>query len=141
MAPRLLRLALVACAGSMAAACAQPGIVRDAAVFTGLAAKPVEPAGFVKDARQKEGDYMAIGVAAPKREVKPRSIADAKKLEESLEAQRVTNEAAGASARAAASPAAPNPADAKPAAGAKPAGAKPANAKPADAKPADAPDN
>jgi hypothetical protein len=109
MLHRLARIVFVLAAGFLAVACGESNLVRDAAIATGLGAKPVEPAGFVKQSRRGGGDYMPIGVAAPKRDVNPRSTADAKKLEESLEAQRATNDAAAAAAKAAAAGSAPAP--------------------------------
>ncbi|MDJ1156894.1 hypothetical protein QNA08_01380 [Chelatococcus sp. SYSU_G07232] len=83
--------------------------VRDVAVSTGFGAKPPEPAGFVKESRSAEVDYLPIGQRQPPRRIKPKTPEEAKALEEQLDAQRKANEEAAAQAKALGSAPAPQP--------------------------------
>lgn len=85
---------LVGCAGD-------DSLMKKAAVATGFATKPPEPAGFVRENRAQGTDYMPIGVAAAPRPSDRKAAAEVKATEESLAETRDANEAAGAEVKAA----------------------------------------
>jgi hypothetical protein len=91
---RLLPLLLAAAAQGLLLS----GCTKDIAEATGFATTPQESKPFVKETRQAEADYIPVGSsvtrAAPRK--KPE---DFKKLESDLEAQRISNEAAGNQAK------------------------------------------
>ena len=93
------------------AGCGETNLVRDAAQGVGLAARPTEPAAFVRTSRANApSGFMPVGVSAPPRAEPRKTTAEFKAMEVRLEADRARLEAQGASARAAgASPAAKPP--------------------------------
>jgi hypothetical protein len=98
-----------ACLAASLAACGQDGPVHGAAQFVGAATTPPQPADFVKATRDPSDDYMAVGVKAPPRPTQPRSPAELKAMENSLEGTRAQLEAAGSAAKTAGETPAPVP--------------------------------
>jgi hypothetical protein len=107
-----VRLLPVAAALLALAGCGETNLVRDAAQGVGLAGRPSDPAGFVRESRQEApSGFMPVGVSAPARAVPRRTEAEFRALEAELEADRLRLEAQGAAARAAGAtpPAVPPP--------------------------------
>jgi len=74
------------------------GAVRSAAEFTDLATKPGEPKPFVTETRPQDPRYVPIGSVVT-REAKRKTVAEFKQMEAELEAQRISNDAAGKQAQ------------------------------------------
>ena len=92
---RVLALALLA--GQLAACSGD--VVRSLASDAGYGPKVVAAPGFVTETRSKERpDFMPVGVDAPKRPVRAKSVTGQKALEAELEGARGRNEARGRAA-------------------------------------------
>lgn len=96
LAPGLRIAALALAMGGLLAAC---NPVRDVAVATGFGAKTPEPAQFVRDSRQSDGDYLPVGVKAEPRKLKPLTKAESDALAAKIDGRRLANESAGSTAR------------------------------------------
>lgn len=92
--------ALIGLAGPLAACSGD--VVRSLASDAGYGPRVVAAPDFVTQSRSKDAqDYMAVGVDAPKRPVRPKTVTGQKALEAELEDARGRNEARGqAAARA-----------------------------------------
>lgn len=89
-----LPLCLAACSGDT---------VRTLATDAGYGPKKVDAPDFVTSSRPKETpDYMAVGVDAPRRAIRPKNAEGQKALESELESARGRNEARGHAAESAA---------------------------------------
>lgn len=90
----LLTSPLAACSGDT---------VRTLAVDAGYGPKKVDAPDFVTSSRPKETpDFMAVGVDAPRRAVRPKNAESQKALEAELEGARGRNVARGRAAESAA---------------------------------------
>lgn len=95
---RILTCGLIAAA---VAACADvrenlsAGIV-DSVTGTSLGPKATTPPDFVTQSRRGDAPFMAVGVSAPDRPLKPKTKAEAAALEAQLTAQAQAQQAAGA---------------------------------------------
>ncbi|KPF72728.1 hypothetical protein IP69_02320 [Bosea sp. AAP35] len=100
---------LIVVAGAMSAAGCAGGAGKVVAEAAGMATTPQEAKPFVQESRPIETDYVPVGStitrAAPRR-----PVADFKTMEAELEAQRISNEAAGNQARALGATPPPKPA-------------------------------
>ncbi|OJY36718.1 MAG: hypothetical protein BGP06_13510 [Rhizobiales bacterium 65-9] len=67
---------------------------------TALGPKPYAPADFVVRSRGADAPFMAVGVSAPERRVKPRTQAQAAALQSELAAAAQAQQAAGAATAA-----------------------------------------
>ncbi|WP_331301811.1 hypothetical protein [Methylobacterium oryzae] len=95
----LLVGALGACSGD---------VVRSLASDAGYGPRVVAAPDFVTDTRSKaQPDFMPVGVDAPKRPVRAKSVTGQKALEAELEGARGRNEARGRAAASAGPPRAP----------------------------------
>lgn len=79
------------------AACAlspydEDGVTKRAATLARVATPTVETQPFVRESRQGETRYLAVGVTPPKRELQPRSAAQAEQLAAELDAERKRSE-------------------------------------------------
>ena len=89
----LLATSLAACSGD---------VVRSLASDAGYGPKVVAAPDFVTESRGKERpDFMPVGVDAPKRPVRAKSVTGQKALEAELEGARGRNEARGRAATSA----------------------------------------
>ncbi len=89
----LLALPLAACSGDA---------VRALATDAGYGPRVVAAPDFVTGSRSKDTqDYMPVGVDAPKRPVRPKTVTGQKALEAELEGARGRNEARGRAAASA----------------------------------------
>lgn len=101
---RSLRLAGVAAAALLAGALAgcSGDVVRSLASDAGYGPRKVAAPDFVTESRGKDqSDYMPVGVDAPKRPVRAKSVTGQKALEAELEGARGRNEARGRAAASA----------------------------------------
>jgi hypothetical protein len=93
-------VALAALAGPLAACSGD--VVRSLASDAGYGPKVVAAPDFVAESRGKERpDFMPVGVDAPKRPVRAKSVTGQKALEAELESARGRNEARGRAAASA----------------------------------------
>ena len=106
--PAFLALALALrvvslAAAAMACACSgELGAVRTLAVEAGYGPKAVAAPDFVEAARPNAPkDYMPVGVSAPPRPVRAKSVESQKALEAELEGARGRNESKGRAAESA----------------------------------------
>ncbi|MCJ2069979.1 hypothetical protein MKK75_14435 [Methylobacterium sp. J-030] len=91
---------LVALASSLAACSGD--VVRSLASDAGYAPRVVAAPDFVTESRSKaQQDYMPVGVDAPKRPVRAKSVTGQKALEAELESARGRNETRGRAAASA----------------------------------------
>jgi hypothetical protein len=90
--PNIARIAGVVVTAALAGCAPQPfaddGLTKRSAALLGTAAIPSEPKPFVRDQREAAPAYIAVGVTPPKRELQPRSAAEAAALEAELTGQR-----------------------------------------------------
>lgn len=78
---------------------ASAGIV-ERVTGTSLGPKPNTPADFVGQSRRSDAPFMAVGVSAPDRPVKPKTKAEAAALEAQMTSQAQAQQAAGAATSA-----------------------------------------
>jgi hypothetical protein len=92
LVPNLAQLAGVLVTAALAGCAPQPfaddGLTKRSAALIGTAAIPAEPKPFVRDQREAAPAYIPVGVTPPKRELQPRSAAEAAALEAELAGQR-----------------------------------------------------
>jgi hypothetical protein len=99
--PGLMRAAILAVLAVPLAACSGD-VVRSLASDAGYGPRVVAAPDFVAESRSKAPpDYMAVGVDAPKRPVRAKSVTGQKELEAELESARGRNEARGRAAASA----------------------------------------
>src|SRR5215213_6551209 len=108
--------AFVAIALALAGCSADTNPVRDVFVATGVGAKPKPAPDFVVQSRPEAVDYVPVGVSAPARPIRGKTVAETKAAEAELDAQRAAIEAKATEARQVG--ATPAPAAAPPARGA-----------------------
>jgi hypothetical protein len=98
---RLIRAPLLALLAAPLAACSGD-VVRSLASDAGYGRRVVAAPDFVAESRSKErADFMPVGVDAPKRPVRAKSVTGQKALEAELEGARGRNEARGRAAASA----------------------------------------
>lgn len=99
--PGLIRAAILATLAGALTACSGD-VVRSLASDAGYAPRVVAAPDFVTESRSKaQQDYMPVGVDAPKRPVRAKSVTGQKELEAELESARGRNEARGRAAASA----------------------------------------
>lgn len=99
--PRIAGAAVVAFLAGSLAACSGD-VVRSLASDAGYGPRKVAAPDFVAESRSKEQpDFMPVGVDAPKRSVRAKSVTGQKALEAELEGARGRNEARGRAAASA----------------------------------------
>jgi hypothetical protein len=101
---------------ALAGCSADTNPVRDVFVATGVGAKPKPAPDFVVQSRPEAVDYVPVGVSAPARPIRGKTVAETKAAEAELDAQRAAIEAKATEARQVG--ATPAPAAAPPARGA-----------------------
>jgi hypothetical protein len=68
---------------------AEENAAKRTAVLVGAAQSPTDPAGFVREQRRTDPiDFIPVGVTPPKRDITPRTAAQARALEAELDAAR-----------------------------------------------------
>jgi hypothetical protein len=96
--PRIVAAAVMALLTGSLAACSGD-VVRSLASDAGYGPRKVAAPDFVAESRSKEQpDFMPVGVDAPKRPVRAKSVTGQKALEAELEGARGRNEARGRAA-------------------------------------------
>ncbi|MEL6060751.1 MULTISPECIES: hypothetical protein [unclassified Methylobacterium] len=99
--PGFTRAAILAVLTGSLAACSGD-VVRSLASDAGYGPRVVAAPDFVTESRSKAApDYMPVGVDAPKRAVRAKSVTGQKELEAELEGARGRNEARGRAAASA----------------------------------------
>ena len=99
--PGFIRAAILALLAGSLAACSGD-VVRSLASDAGYGPRVVAAPDFVAESRSKDAPaYMPVGVDAPKRPVRAKSVTGQKALEAELESARGRNEARGRAAASA----------------------------------------
>jgi hypothetical protein len=99
--PGFIRAAILAFLAGSLAACSGD-VVRSLASDAGYGPRVVAAPDFVAESRSKDAPaYMPVGVDAPKRPVRAKSVTGQKELEAELESARGRNEARGRAAASA----------------------------------------
>lgn len=100
-APRRTKPVLAVAAAVLALAGCSPDTnpVRDVFVATGVGAKPKPAPDFVVQSRPEAVDYVPVGVSAPARPIRGKTVAETKAAEAELDAQRAAIEAKATEAR------------------------------------------
>ena len=92
-------LVLAAMALALAGGSADVNPVRDVFVATGGGAKPRPAPDFIAQSRPERLDYLPVGVSAPPRAIRGKTVKETKDAEAELDKVRAANEAKAAEAR------------------------------------------
>lgn len=103
-------VAVTAAALALAGCSADTNPVRDVFVATGIGAKPKPAPDFVVNSRSESVDYIPVGVSAPDRPIRGKTVAETKAAEAELDAMRAAIEAKATEARQVGATPAPSPA-------------------------------
>ena len=98
-APRRRVIAAAVTALVLAGCSADTNPVRDVFVATGIGANPKPAPDFVLNSRPEAVDYIPVGVSAPARPIRGKTVAETKAAEAELDRERAALEAKAAEAR------------------------------------------